>query len=249
MQDHPYPSGAGPCRYGGRAADQLRDVSIQRHFMEFAEGACLVCYGKTKVICTASIDDRVPPFLTGSGQGWITAEYAMLPKSSPTRVSRDKNRGGRAQEIQRLIGRSMRAVVNLNALGERTIYIDCDVLQADGGTRTAAITGAAVALHDALSFMAKHRLVSEWPMNAMAAAVSAGMVEGAALLDLDYSEDSNADADFNIVKTSDGRYLEVQGTAEHAPFDANQLQGILQLADSGIERLLAVQREALGLDS
>ena len=235
-------------RVKGRMADQLRELSFERNFLEYAEGSCLVSFGKTRVLCTASIDDRVPPFIHGSGQGWLTAEYAMLPKSTRDRIPRDRNRGGRSQEIQRLIGRSLRCVMDLKKLGERTLYIDCDVLQADGGTRTASISGAAVALHDALTFLKANNLIKEWPLKEMIAAVSVGIVDGDPLLDLDYREDSGADVDLNVVKTASGKFVELQGTAEQEPFDSNQLQSLLQLADDGIQTILDHQKQVLGLE-
>lgn len=232
-------------RSDGRSANQLREVTIQRNFMDFAEGSCLISYGRTKIICTAAIDDRVPPFLSGANQGWVTAEYGMLPKSTKQRISREKQKSGRSQEIQRLIGRSLRCVMDMNKLGERTIYLDCDVIQADGGTRTAAITGAAVAMTDALRFLQKHNLIQAWPMRELVTAVSIGIVDGVPYLDLDYSEDSVADVDFNVVKTEAGKYVEIQGTAEHRAFDRGQLDQLLALADEGIERLLKIQKSAL----
>lgn len=235
-------------RTKGRMHNQLRELTFERNFLEYAEGSCLVSFGKTRVLCTASIDDRVPPFIHGSGQGWLTAEYAMLPKSTRDRIPRERNRSGRSQEIQRLIGRSLRCVIDLDKLGERTLYIDCDVLQADGGTRTASISGAAVALHDALSFLKTHELIKQWPLKEMVAAVSVGLVDGEPLLDLDYREDSSADVDFNVVKTASGKFVEVQGTAEQEPFDAIQLQSLLQLADEGINTILAAQRKILDIE-
>ena len=232
-------------RAEGRRLDELRPVTFQRSYLDFAEGSCLVSFGRTRVICAASIDDRVPPFLMGSGQGWVTAEYSMLPKSTRQRTSRDRAKSGRSQEIQRLIGRSLRSITDLNRLGERTIYIDCDVVQADGGTRSAAISGAVLALHDALSFMKKNKIIREWPLREMAAAVSVGLVERTACLDLDFSEDSVADVDFNVVKTESGKFIEIQGTAEHNTFDLDQLSQFLTLADQGIQHILGAQREAL----
>ncbi|MBN2329666.1 MAG: ribonuclease PH [Candidatus Omnitrophica bacterium] len=236
-------------RSEGRLLDEMRNLSFERGYLDFAEGSCLVSFGRTKVICSASIDDRVPPFLLGSGQGWVTAEYAMLPKSTKQRTSRDRARSGRSQEIQRLIGRSLRSVTNLKLLGERTIYIDCDVIQADGGTRTASISGAMVALYDALRFMRKYNLISEIPVRELVAAVSVGLVNSIPHLDLDYSEDSIADVDFNVVKTESGRFVEIQGTAEHNTFDRDQLNQLLEIADAGIERIVHAQRAVLGLDA
>lgn len=232
-------------RANGRDQRQMRSISFERNYLEFAEGSCLVCFGRTKVICAASIEDRAPQFLAGSGQGWLTAEYSMLPKSTRERIPRERNRGGRVQEIQRLIGRSLRCITDLQLLGERTIHIDCDVIQADGGTRTAAISGAAVALQDACAFMQRNGLIRESPLSGLAAAVSVGLVEGVACLDLDYSEDSVADVDFNVVKTESGEYIEIQGTAEHRPFSPEQLEQLLRIADDGIASILAAQRAAL----
>jgi ribonuclease PH len=235
-------------RENGRQVNELRDFSFTRNYLDFAEGSCLVTFGRTKVICAASIEDRVPPFLLGTGQGWITAEYSLLPKSTKQRINREKSRGGRSQEIQRLIGRSMRSVMNLDLLNERTIYIDCDVIQADGGTRAASISGATVALHDALSFMDKNNLISEWPMSELVAAISVGLVDGNVCLDLDYSEDSVADVDFNVVKTQSGDYVEIQGTAENSTFTKDQLLDLLSCADQGIEIILQKQKEILEID-
>ena len=232
-------------RNDGRNPDELRPVEFQRNYMEFAEGSCLVSFGKTKVICTASIDDKVPPFLVGSNQGWITAEYAMLPKSTLQRTSRDRNRSGRSQEISRLIGRSLRSVVDLNLLGERTIYIDCDVLQADGGTRTAAISGGAVALQDAVAFLMNANLIDQNPMKELIAAVSIGLVEDEVLLDLDYSEDSNADVDLNLVKTAGGEFVEIQGSAEKGTFGSDTLHQFLDIAGTGIQNIIDMQKNVL----
>jgi len=235
-------------RLGGRSLNELRSIEFQRNYLDFAEGSCLVKIGRTRVICAASIDDRVPPFLAGSGQGWVTAEYNMLPKSSKQRISRDKARSGRAQEIQRLIGRSLRCVTRMDKLGERTIYIDCDVIQADGGTRTASITGAAIALYDAMQFMMRTNLIKEWPMRDLVAAVSVGLVDGEILLDLDYSEDSSADVDFNVVKTGSGEFVEIQGAAENKTFDQNQLIHMLEAADAGIKQIVTAQKQTLGIE-
>ncbi|HOJ59393.1 MAG TPA: ribonuclease PH [bacterium] len=232
-------------RAEGRLDNQMRPIAFQRSYLDFAEGSCLVSFGRTKVICAASIDDQVPPFLIGSGQGWITAEYSMLPKSTRQRTPRDRAKSGRSHEIQRLIGRSLRGITDLTRLGERTIYIDCDVVQADGGTRSAAISGAALALHDALYFMKKNQIIQEWPLRELAAAVSVGLVEGRVCLDLDFSEDSMADVDFNVVKTESGKFIEIQGTAEHNTFDMDQLKQFLETAEEGIQRILQAQREAL----
>ena len=235
-------------RANGRALDELREFSFQRRYLDFAEGSCLAQFGRTKVICAASIEDKAPPFLVGSGQGWVTAEYAMLPKSTQKRSPRSKIKSGRNQEIQRLIGRSLRSVMDLTKIGERTIYIDCDVLQADGGTRTASISGAAVALYDALSFMMDNHLIHGWPLRELVAATSVGLLDGVICLDLDYSEDSVADVDFNVVQTESGHFVEIQGTAEQTPFDRNQLNKILLFADKGIKKILEAQRTILALD-
>jgi ribonuclease PH len=237
-------------RPSGRAPDQLRPVRITRGFTRHAEGSVLVEFGDTRVLCTASIDDKVPPFLKGKGQGWLTAEYGMLPRSTGTRTQREAAAGrqsGRTQEIQRLIGRSLRAVSNLVMLGERTLQIDCDVLQADGGTRTASITGAFVALHDAVRLLQDRQLIREWPIHDFVAAVSVGIYEGVAVLDLDYDEDSACDTDMNVVMTGGGGIVELQGTAEGAPFSRAQLDAMVDLAGAGISRLVSAQRAALGV--
>ena len=233
-----------------RKPDQLRAVSIERGYTKHAEGAVLVTFGDTKVLCTASVEDRVPGFLKGKGQGWLTAEYGMLPRATNTRGDREAARGkqsGRTQEIQRLIGRSMRAVVDLGKLGERTIQIDCDVLQADGGTRTASITGAFVAVHDALTWLKGKGAFAELPIQNFVAAVSVGVYEGTPVLDLDYAEDSNCDTDMNVVMTGTGGFIEVQGTAEGAAFSKTELDALLGLADKGIRELVALQKKSLGL--
>ncbi|MCA3222946.1 MAG: ribonuclease PH [Burkholderiales bacterium] len=235
-------------RAGGRRADQLRPVRLTRRYTRHAEGSVLVEFGDTRVICTASVEDKVPPFLKGRGQGWVTAEYGMLPRATHTRGEREAARGkqsGRTLEIQRLIGRSLRAVVDLAALGERSIQIDCDVIQADGGTRTAAITGSYVALHDALTGLKGRGLLAQWPLRDAVAAVSVGLRAGAALLDLDYAEDAGCETDMNVVMTGNGGFVEVQGTAEGAPFTAAQMQQMLALAQLGIGELLQLQRQAL----
>ncbi|MFN9141678.1 MAG: ribonuclease PH [Betaproteobacteria bacterium] len=235
-------------RAGGRRADQLRPVRLTRRYTRHAEGSVLVEFGDTRVICTASVEDKVPPFLKGRGQGWVTAEYGMLPRATHTRGEREAARGkqsGRTLEIQRLIGRSLRAVVDLAALGERSIQIDCDVIQADGGTRTAAITGSYVALHDALTELNGRGLLAQWPLRDAVAAVSVGLRAGAALLDLDYAEDAGCETDMNVVMTGNGGFVEVQGTAEGAPFTAAQMQQMLALAQLGIGELLQLQRQAL----
>ncbi len=236
-------------RPSGRAPDQLRPISLEPGFSRHAEGSCLVKFGDTHVLCTASVDDKVPPFLRNSGRGWVTAEYGMLPRSTHTRTDREAARGkqsGRTQEIQRLIGRSLRAVVNLPAMGERQINIDCDVLQADGGTRTASITGSWVALHFAYERLIKDGKLAANPMTGQVAAVSCGLWEGAAVLDLDYPEDSKAQADANFVLTADGGIVEVQGTAEEKPFTEPQFLELLALAKKGVGELARLQRLAIG---
>ncbi len=235
-------------RPSGRTPDQLRDISITRNFTRHAEGSVLVCFGDTRVICTASVEEGVPRFLRGTGQGWVTAEYGMLPRSTGTRMGREAARGkqgGRTVEIQRLIGRSLRAGLDLKKLGENTVTIDCDVIQADGGTRTAAITGAFVALVDALNFLQRQkRLVSD-PLLQMIASVSVGVYRGEPVLDLDYAEDSAADTDMNLIMGEDGGFIEVQGTAEGAPFSRAELDSLLDLGAAGINRLIELQKEAL----
>lgn len=235
-------------RNSGRAADMLRNVVITRNFTRYAEGSVLVEFGDTRVICTASVEEGVPPFLRGKGTGWVTAEYSMLPRATHTRSSRESSKGkvgGRTHEIQRLIGRSLRAVTDMAALGERCIHIDCDVIQADGGTRTASITGAWVALADAVKGLLQRGVISANPLKEGVAAVSVGIVEGKALLDLDYSEDSAAEVDMNFVMTSSERFVEVQGTAESEPFTQAQMDEMRTLAVNGIRQLLQAQREAL----
>ncbi len=235
-------------RPSGRAPDQLRPVSFARRFTRHAEGSVLVSFGDTRVLCTASVENGVPHFLRNSGQGWITAEYGMLPRSTHTRSPREAARGkqsGRTQEIQRLIGRSLRAVVDLKALGERTITLDCDVLQADGGTRTAAITGSYVALAEAMEALVRRRELAQSPLHGEVAAVSVGIVGGAAVLDLDYAEDSEAETDMNVVMNGGGGFIEVQGTAEGHAFRRHELDELLNLAAAGIGRLISLQRQAL----
>lgn len=237
-------------RPSGRQPDQLRPVVIQRGFTRHAEGSVLVCFGETRVLCTASVENRVPGFLRGKGEGWVTAEYGMLPRATHTRSDREAARGkqgGRTLEIQRLIGRSLRACVDRNALGERTITLDCDVLQADGGTRTAAITGAWVAAHDAVQFLLAQGRLAQSPLLQPVAAVSVGLLQGLALLDLDYDEDSACDTDMNVVMTGAGHFVEVQGTAEGQPFSHEQMGQMLRLAESGITELIGLQRVAVGL--
>ena len=234
-------------RHDGRRADELRPVRIERGFTEYAEGSVLVSFGRTRVLCTASVEESVPPFLKGTGQGWVTAEYGMLPRATHTRTPREAakgKQGGRTLEIQRLIGRSLRAVVDLASLGERQIVLDCDVLQADGGTRTAAITGAWVALADACDALVARGVLSASPVRDQVAAVSVGLVGGEVLLDLDYAEDSTCDTDMNVVMTGAGGFVELQGTAEHGAFDRSALEAMLALAEKGIGELLAVQRES-----
>ncbi|MEY1660581.1 ribonuclease PH [Isoalcanivorax beigongshangi] len=236
-------------RPSGRAPAQLRDIRITRQYTMHAEGSVLVEFGNTKVLCTASVEDGVPRFMKGQGKGWITAEYGMLPRSTHTRNQREAARGkqgGRTLEIQRLIGRSLRAAVDAKKLGENTILIDCDVLQADGGTRTASITGACVAMVDALTFLLNARKVKEDPLLGLVAAVSVGVVKGVPVLDLDYDEDSSADTDMNVVMTQHGGFVEIQGTAESEPFTFEQQQAMLALANDGIRDIIRQQQLALG---
>lgn len=236
-------------RSDGRRPDMLRPIRIIPDFLKFPEGSVLIECGDTKVICTASVEERVPSFLRGTGKGWITAEYAMLPRATETRTPRETARtqpSGRTQEIQRLIGRSLRAVVDLEKLGERTILIDCDVLQADGGTRTASITGAFVALVFALRRLYETGVITQWPVRDYVAAVSVGIVEGRLLLDLRYDEDSRAAVDMNVVCTGDGRFVEIQGTAESEPFTEEQLRHLLELARQGVAQVIQIQRSVLG---
>ncbi|MDT7835546.1 ribonuclease PH [Aquabacterium sp. OR-4] len=237
-------------RADGRAADALRPVGLQRQFTCHAEGSVLVSFGRTQVLCTASVEEKVPPHKRGSGEGWVTAEYGMLPRATHTRGDREAARGkqsGRTQEIQRLIGRSLRAVFDLKKLGERSILIDCDVLQADGGTRTAAITGAWVAAHDAVSWLLAQGKIAESPIKDAVAAISVGIVQGLPVLDLPYEEDSACDTDMNVVMTGSGGFVEVQGTAEGAPFTRAEMDRLMALASSGIGELVQLQRKALGL--
>ena len=236
-------------RPSGRAPDQLRKLNITRAYTRHAEGSVLIECGDTRVLCTASVEDRVPPFLKGKGQGWLTAEYGMLPRATNTRSDREAARGkqsGRTQEIQRLIGRSLRAVTDLHALGERTIQIDCDVIQADGGTRTASITGAFVALHDAVTFLNDRQALAKWPLRDFVAAISVGIFQSIPVLDLDYPEDSTSDTDMNVVMTGGGALVEVQGTAEGEPFSRLEMNTMLDLAERGIGQLVAAQKTALG---
>jgi ribonuclease PH len=231
-----------------RKAGELRPVTITRSFTKHAEGSVLIEFGDTKVLCTASILEKVPPHQKGSGEGWVTAEYGMLPRSTHTRSDREAARGkqsGRTQEIQRLIGRAMRSVFDLKVLGERTIHLDCDVLQADGGTRTAAITGAYIAARDAVNLLLKNKVISSDPILDSVAAISVGIYQGVPVLDLDYAEDSACDTDMNIVMTGKGGMIEVQGTAEGAPFSRAELDALLNLAEAGIEELSSLQRKVL----
>jgi ribonuclease PH len=237
-------------RPSARANNQLRDVEIIRHYTKHAEGSVLIKFGDTHVLCTASVEDKVPGFLKGQGQGWVTAEYGMLPRSTGSRMQREAAKGkqsGRTQEIQRLIGRSLRAVINLEKLGERTIHFDCDVIQADGGTRTASITGAYVAMHDAITYLLEKKSISESPLTNAVAAISVGVYKGTPVLDLDYIEDSDCDTDMNIVMTSSGGFVEIQGTAEGEAFSRDTMNAMTDLADQGIKQLLALQKQALAL--
>jgi ribonuclease PH len=236
-------------RSDNRAPDQLRETTLTPDYLPHAEGSVFIEAGRTKVICTASLEDRVPPFLRNTGKGWVTAEYGMLPRATNTRMTREASTGkvgGRTQEIQRLIGRSLRSVMNLQGLGERTIWIDCDVIQADGGTRTASITGAFVALALALEKMRQRDLIRTIPLSDYVAATSVGIVDGEPLLDLAYEDDSRADVDMNVVETGDGRYIEVQGTAEAQPFGRGALMTLLDLADHGVRQLVEKQRAIVG---
>lgn len=231
-----------------RANDELRKVTLERSVARYAEGSCLVTFGETKVLCTASLEERGPPWLRGSGKGWVTAEYSMLPRATHERTRREVNSGkpsGRTQEIQRLIGRSLRAVTNLPAIGERQVTVDCDVIQADGGTRTAAITGAWVALHDCFAWMRGRSIISVDPLRDHVAAVSCGIAKGGVVLDLDYAEDSGAETDANFVITGSGGLVEVQGTAEGKPFSEEELLELLRLAKGGCAQLVALQRQVI----
>jgi ribonuclease PH len=235
-------------RPSARRTDELRPISITRHYTKHAEGSVLVCFGDTQVICTASVEEQVPRFLKGAGQGWITAEYGMLPRSTTDRMGREAARGkqgGRTLEIQRLIGRSLRAALDLKRLGERTITLDCDVIQADGGTRTASITGACIALADAISHTQKLGLLSDNPMLGMVASVSVGVYKGEPVLDLDYAEDSNAETDMNVVMNDNGGFIEVQGTAEGAAYSREELNAMLDLAQQGIAKIIRIQKNVL----
>jgi ribonuclease PH len=235
-------------RIDGRSTNDLRPVEIKRNYLRHAEGSALISMGGTTVLCSASIDEYVPSFLKGTGKGWVTAEYAMLPRSTNTRVSRDGRRGsisGRTQEIQRLIGRSLRAVFDLDRLGERTIMIDCDVLEADGGTRTAAITGSCIALYDAVRWLQERNMIEATLIKDFVAAISVGIIKGVPMLDLCYAEDSNADVDMNIVMTGSGAMVEIQGTAEQNPFTTDELNIMLDLGRHGIEQLVTMQKQIL----
>ena len=235
-------------RENNRAFDAIRKINIKTGFIKYAEGSCIIEMGNTKVICTASLEDGVPVFLRGKGKGWITAEYAMLPRSCDKRLQRESSRGkvgGRTHEIQRLIGRSLRSVVDMKSLGERTIWIDCDVIQADGGTRTAGITGSFVALVLCLKYMKKKGIIEEIPLNDYVAAVSVGISGQDVLLDLDYEEDSKADVDMNVVMTANGNFIEIQGTAEGRPFDDAQMKRMVSIAKKGIKQLVEKQKEVL----
>jgi ribonuclease PH len=233
-----------------RASNQLRHVEIIRRYTKHAEGSVLVKFGDTHVLCTASVEEKVPGFLRGKNQGWVTAEYGMLPRSTGSRMQREASQGkqsGRTQEIQRLIGRSLRAIIDLGKLGERSIQIDCDVIQADGGTRTAAITGAYVALHDAVTHLLKNGLITESPLRDSVAAISVGVYKGEAVLDLDYLEDSDCDTDMNVVMTGNGGFVEIQGTAEGEPFQREAMNAMLDLATAGIKELLNKQKTVLSV--
>ena len=235
-------------RFDGRRPDELRPITFQRDFTEMAAGSVLVTFGRTKVLCTASIDENVPRWMKGKGEGWVTAEYSMLPGSTDDRVRREVKEGrpsGRTQEIQRLIGRSLRSVCDMRALGERQVIVDCDVLQADGGTRTASICGGYVALHDALSRVVQRGGIAAHPLTESCAAISVGIIDGVPMLDLPYVEDSRAETDMNVVMTESGRFIEVQGTAEGEPFSRDELDQLLDLAQAGIARITALQAEAL----
>ena len=233
-------------RVDGRVPHELRPMKFTRQYLNHAEGSCLVQFGQTHVLCAATVEERVPGFLKGKGQGWVTAEYAMLPRSTTERVSREAHRGGRSLEISRLIGRSLRAVTNLGAFGERTITLDCDVVEADGGTRTAAINGAFVALHDALFSIANRNMLTAPPLKDQVTAISVGKVAGDVLLDLCYLEDSTAEADMNVVMTGQGNFVEVQGTAEQGTFDRSELNALIRMAERGLKKIVKAQAKAIG---
>lgn len=235
-------------RQDGRRDNELRKIRITKDYIKYAEGSCLIEFGNTRVITTASVEETVPPFLKGKKKGWVTAEYSMIPRSCKSRVPREASKGklgGRTHEIQRLIGRSMRTVVDMDKLGERTIWIDCDVIQADGGTRCASITGSFISLVLALAKLKKDGVIAEVPVSDYVAAVSVGMLDGRPALDLNYDEDSGAEVDMNIIMTGDGRFIEVQGTAEREPFTKNEMERLLTLARGGVEKLIAAQKRAL----
>jgi len=235
-------------RSGERKSNELRAIKVTKNYIQYAEGSCLIEFGNTKVITTASVEETVPSFLRGKGKGWVTAEYSMIPRSCKSRVPRESSKGklgGRTHEIQRLIGRSMRTVVDMKKLGERTIWMDCDVIQADGGTRCASITGSFIALVLALAKLKKDGILSEIPVSDYVAAISVGMIDGKPALDLDYEEDSTAEVDMNIVMTGDGRFIEVQGTAEREPFTKAEMERLMALAKDGIEKLVAIQKKSL----
>ena len=237
-------------RHDGRRLNEMRKVKIKRNVLKYAEGSCMIEMGNTKVICSASVEDKVPPFLRNTGSGWITAEYGMLPRSCKSRIDREASRGkqsGRTQEIQRLIGRSMRSIAELKKLGERTIWIDCDVIQGDGGTRTASITGSFIALSDALIKLKKQKIITSIPLADYVAAISVGIVKGEKCLDLNYEEDSGAEVDMNIVMTGSGMMIEVQGTAEKKPFSEKDLEGLIKLAKGGVESLVTLQKKLIKL--
>ena len=239
-------------RIDGRKFDQIRDVKITRNFTKYAEGSVLIEMGETKVLCTASIEEKVPPFLRNTGTGWINAEYSMLPRSTQQRKVRDSSKGkiaGRSQEIQRLIGRAIRSVVDLDKLGERTIWVDCDVIQADGGTRTTSITGAFIALVDAVNKIHKQKSFKVYPIRKFVCATSVGIVGEEKLLDLCYEEDSNAKVDMNIIGTDDGQFVEIQGTGEEAPFTRSELNEILDLGEKGIKQMIQLQKDCLKMDA
>ena len=236
-------------RFNGRSSNQTRQVKVTKNYIIHPHGSVLFEMGNTRVLCSASVDNKVPSFLRDKGQGWVTAEYSMLPSSTNTRTSREATKGkvsGRTQEIQRLIGRSLRSIINLKKLGERTVWIDCDVIQADGGTRCASITGAFIALMLAMKKLKKDKLIKEMPVRDYVAAISVGVVSGKNYLDLDYSEDSEADVDMNIIKTGTGGFVEIQGTAEREPFSDKQMKAMLTLADKGIKQLVEIQKKAIG---
>jgi ribonuclease PH len=236
-------------RIDGRNKDQIRPVRITRNYLKHAEGSVLIEMGDTKVICTASVDEKVPPFIKGTGKGWITSEYGMLPRSTEVRKPRESVRGridGRTMEIQRLIGRALRSIVDLEKLGEITIYIDCDVIQADGGTRTASITGSYVALVDALNKLLQQEKIGAMPLNGYIAAISVGIKDGEAILDLNYSEDSTCQVDMNMVMTDKGEFIEIQGTGEESPFNKAQLREMMEMAERGIKKLIEIQKQSLG---